>query len=65
MDETAVVCERLRASLKASGLSQSAFAALLGTSQPRLSSYLSGKVTPSATLLVRVERLARLVSSKE
>lgn len=33
MDETAV-CERLRASVKASGLSQSAFAALLGTSQP-------------------------------
>lgn len=59
MDEMAAVRERLGAALKVSGLSQSSFAALLGTSQPRLSSYLSGKVTPSAALLLRAERLGR------
>jgi len=51
------VARRLREVVAASGLSQQSFAALLGTSQPRLSSYLTGKVVPSATLFVRAERL--------
>ncbi len=63
MDETAEVRSRLNAALDASRLSQTAFAALLGTSQPRLSSYLSGKVSPSAKLLIRAERVARAFSS--
>lgn len=53
------VRRRLRAAVEASGMSQAAFAALLGTSQPRLSTYLSGKVSPAAKLLVRAERIAR------
>ncbi|MCL4446176.1 MAG: helix-turn-helix transcriptional regulator [Actinobacteria bacterium] len=51
------VRRRLKSALARSGLSQTAFASLIGTSQPRLSSYLSGKVTPSAKLLVRAEKV--------
>jgi transcriptional regulator with XRE-family HTH domain len=39
-------------------LSQQDFALRLGTSRPRLSTYLSGKVTPSASLMVRMRRVA-------
>jgi transcriptional regulator with XRE-family HTH domain len=35
----------------------------LGTSRSRLSTYLSGKVTPSAGLLVRMERLVERVNA--
>jgi transcriptional regulator with XRE-family HTH domain len=35
------------------------FADLVGTSASRLSTYMSGKVTPSAAMLVRIERMAR------
>jgi predicted XRE-type DNA-binding protein len=55
----AEVARRLREAVAASGMSQQSFATLLGTSQPRLSSYLTGKVAPSATLLVRAEQLGR------
>lgn len=51
---------RLRAALESSGLSQSAFASFLGTSQPRLSNYLAGKTMPSAKLLVQAENLAEM-----
>lgn len=40
-----------------SGVSQASFAAALGTSQPRLSTYITGRVMPSAALLVRAQRL--------
>lgn len=53
----AEVAQRIREAVATSGLSQHAFATLLGTSQPRLSSYLTGTVVPSAALLVRAERL--------
>jgi len=53
------VRRRLGNALSSSGLTQRAFASLLGTSQPRLSSYLSGKVMPSAELLVRAEQVAK------
>jgi len=43
--------------LASTGLSQSSFAGALGTSQPRLSTYLAGRVTPSARLLVRAQRI--------
>lgn len=52
------VRRRLEAALTSSGLTQKGFARLLGTSQPRLSSYLSGKVVPSAAFLVRAEHVA-------
>jgi DNA-binding transcriptional regulator YiaG len=41
------------------GLSRSEFASRIGTSASRLSTYVSGKVTPSAALLLRMQRLAR------
>lgn len=54
-DEVAATVRRL---LDASGLTRSEFAAAVGTSPPRLSTYLSGKVAPSSTLLVRMDRVA-------
>lgn len=53
----AEVVVRLRALLHQSGLNQRDFAAQLGTSASRLSTYLNGKVTPGADLLVRAERV--------
>jgi DNA-binding transcriptional regulator YiaG len=41
-----------------SGLSKRDFAERIGTSRSRLSTYLSGKVVPSATLMVRMRRVA-------
>lgn len=52
------VRRELAALVDRSGLTQEAFARRLGTSQSRLSTYLSGKVVPSATLLVRAQRIA-------
>lgn len=51
------VAHRLRSLLARSGLNQRDFAAQLGTSASRLSTYLGGKVIPGADLLVRAERL--------
>jgi predicted XRE-type DNA-binding protein len=41
-----------------SGFSQAEFASRVGTSASRLSTYVSGKVTPSAALLLRMRRTA-------
>jgi DNA-binding transcriptional regulator YiaG len=41
-----------------SGLSRQDFALRLGTSRSRLSTYMSGKVTPSAALMLRIRRVA-------
>lgn len=57
-DERRVVASELKLALAASGLSRGEFAARLGTSQSRLSTYLTGRVVPSATLLVRARRIA-------
>jgi DNA-binding transcriptional regulator YiaG len=46
---------RIRRSIEATGLSQADFASTIGTSASRLSTYLSGQVTPSAVMLVRME----------
>ncbi len=46
-----------------SGMTRAEFAAAIGTSVSRLSTYLSGKVTPSAALLVRMRRVATHHSS--
>ena len=56
------VAARFGRAVKRSGLSQSQFAARLGTSPSRLSTYLSGRVDPAASLLVRAESLAAAVS---
>lgn len=61
----AEVAKRLCSLLARSGLTQRDFAAQLGTSSSRFSTYLSGKVTPGADLLVRAERMARARSRRE
>ncbi len=55
--ERAEVAARVRAAIAASGLTAAAFAAAIGTSPSRLSTYAAGRVVPSATLLVRIERV--------
>lgn len=45
--------------VRESGLSRADFASRVGTSASRLSTYVSGKVTPSAALLLRMRRAAQ------
>jgi DNA-binding transcriptional regulator YiaG len=60
--ERAEVASEVRNLVSESGLSQRDFAARLGTSRSRLSTYMSGKVVPSAALIVRMRRVVRQVS---
>lgn len=53
------VVKRLQRSVRRSGLSNAELASRVGTSPSRLSTYLSGKVTPSAAMMVRIERVVR------
>jgi transcriptional regulator with XRE-family HTH domain len=55
-DQQAVV-DTLRAAIEASGLTQHAFAKAVGTSPSRLSAYLHGDTAPSATLLMKFQRI--------
>lgn len=52
------VASRVRKAVARSGKTNAEFARVVGTSASRLSTYLSGKVTPSAAMLVRIERSA-------
>lgn len=54
--ERADVAARVRAAIERSGMSAEAFASNIGTSASRLSTYATGKVTPSAAMLLRIER---------
>ena len=58
MEDQQLVVDALTAALAKSGMSQASFAAALGTSQPRLSTYINGRVMPSAALIVRAQRLS-------
>ena len=49
------VAARVRTAVARSGLTNAEFAERVGTSASRLSTYLSGKVTPSAAMLLRIE----------
>lgn len=53
--EKSEVAARVRQSIAASGLTASEFAEQIGTSASRLSTYATGSVTPSATMLLRIE----------
>lgn len=48
--------------IRASGLSRTEFASRMGTSPSRLSTYATGKVVPSAALLLRMRRVSELES---
>jgi predicted XRE-type DNA-binding protein len=58
MAEREAVAAEIRGLVAQSNLSQAEFASRLGTSASRLSTYVSGKVTPSAALLLRMRRVA-------
>ena len=53
--ERDAVASEVTALVRASGLSRREFASRIGTSTSRLSTYATGKVTPSAALLVRMK----------
>lgn len=61
--DRAEVAARVRAAIAASGLTATAFATAIGTSASRLSTYASGRVIPSAALLLRIERVGGESSS--
>jgi DNA-binding transcriptional regulator YiaG len=63
--ERAAVAADIRAAIERSGLSQADFASRIGTSAPRLSTYAAGKVTPSATLMLRIRQVAERQSRSE
>jgi DNA-binding transcriptional regulator YiaG len=56
-EERAHVAAKIRAAVARSGLSRAEFASRIGTSTSRLSTYETGRVTPSAALMVRIYRL--------
>jgi DNA-binding transcriptional regulator YiaG len=55
--ERATIASEIDRLVRKSGLSRAEFASRVGTSTSRLSTYVSGKVTPSAALLLRMRRL--------
>lgn len=56
--ERAEVAARVRSAVARSGLTSARFAREIGTSASRLSTYATGTVVPSASLLLRIERAA-------
>lgn len=56
--EREAVATEIDALVRESGLSRRDFASRIGTSPSRLSTYVNGKVTPSASLLVRMRHAA-------
>jgi len=54
--EREAVAAEIDALVRESGLTRAEFASRIGTSASRLSTYVTGKVTPSAALLVRMRR---------
>jgi hypothetical protein len=57
-ENRAEVAARVRAAVARSGLTNAELARLVGTSASRLCTYASGKVVPSAAMLLRIERAA-------
>lgn len=57
-NERRAVAAEISCLVAESGLSQADFASQIGTSASRLSTYVNGKVTPSASLLVRMRGVA-------
>ncbi len=55
-DERDEVARQVREAIAASGMNAGEFAASVGTSASRLSTYANGRVIPSATMLLRILR---------
>jgi DNA-binding transcriptional regulator YiaG len=62
--ERATVAAEVTRLVERSGLSRAEFATMVGTSPSRLSTYITGKVTPSAALMVRMSRVADALRGK-
>ncbi|UMG91580.1 helix-turn-helix transcriptional regulator [Nocardioides sp. TF02-7] len=62
--ERAAVAREIRRLVAVSGLSQRDFASHIGTSASRLSTYVTGRVTPSATMMMRIQRAARRLQKR-
>jgi DNA-binding transcriptional regulator YiaG len=60
--EREAVAAEIREAVERSGLTRAELASRLGTSASRLSTYLTGKVMPSATFMVRLRRVLGDVS---
>ena len=56
------VAMEIRRLVAISGCSQRQFAKYIGTSAPRLSTYVNGNVTPSAALMLRISRYAHVLA---
>ncbi|WP_051393505.1 helix-turn-helix domain-containing protein [Glycomyces arizonensis] len=56
--ERETVAGSVRQAVAESGLTRAEFASRIGTSVSRLSTYATGKVVPSAVLMVRIDRVA-------
>lgn len=59
------VADEVRRLVYASGVTQGQFARWVGTSPSRLSTYVSGSVTPSASLMLRMARTSRLLQERD
>jgi transcriptional regulator with XRE-family HTH domain len=59
------VAGEVRKLVLGSGLSAQEFADRIGTSRSRLSTYMSGKVVPSAALMVRMRRVAQTAAARK
>lgn len=59
------VAEQVRRLVCDSGVTQRRFAEWVGTSPSRLSSYVSGNVTPSASLVLRMTRTSRFLQERD
>ena len=57
------MAETVRELVARSGLSMGGFASRVGTSRTRLSTYRTGSVVPSATLVVRMTNLVERIES--
>ncbi|HSS41807.1 MAG TPA: helix-turn-helix transcriptional regulator [Solirubrobacterales bacterium] len=56
--ERMAVASEIQRLIEESGLTRHAFASHIGTSTSRLSTYATGKVTPSAALMLRMRRVS-------
>jgi len=62
--ERQLVAREVRRLVVDSGCSQRHFAAMIGTSPPRLSTYVNGVVAPSATMMVRIRRVSEVLEKQ-
>ncbi|UMG91393.1 helix-turn-helix transcriptional regulator [Nocardioides sp. TF02-7] len=62
--ERSAIAREIRRMIAVSGLSQREFSAYVGTSPSRLSTYVTGKVTPSATMMLRIKGAARMLAQE-